>query len=203
MKFLIQFFLLVCFSIPSLGKAVTYLVDKAHSSVNFSVTHLGVVPVNGSFQNFEGSLQYDPKTKKITNIKFKIDVTSINTNEPDRDTHLRGPDFFGVHDKFANVIKKRRYITFHSKGAKVPTKTLRGKLKILDTEKVVTFKGQIKAVDNMIGGTLKLAINRHKYGLNWQKPGTNLLKKAAGKSVGDIVKITVNILTKQKKEKKK
>ncbi len=198
---LVKFFL-ICFifTFPFVvaAKLVNYKLDRAHSSINFSVNHLGIVPVEGKFDDFEGSFKYNTKTKEITNIFIKVDVDSIDTNESDRDTHLKSNDFFGVRDKFANIVKKRKYIIFKSKKAKISQKRLKGTLQILDTKKKVSFKADMKALSGMIGGVFKLSINRHHYRLTWQKPNTGILKKVAGKSVGDIVKIKVNVLAKTK-----
>ena len=84
---------------------------------------------------------------------------------------------------------------------KISQKTLKGSLKLLDTTKQVSFKADIKDVEGLIGGTFTLDINRHDYGLSWQKPNSGLLKKVAGKSISDKVDIRVNVLAKKVKNK--
>ena len=92
---------------PIVAKTVRYNIDKAHSSIEFSVKHLGLVPVKGRFNNFEGYVDYHPKKKKITNAYIKIDVDSINTNNEDRDAHLKSKDFFHVRNETYDIVKKK------------------------------------------------------------------------------------------------
>ena len=71
----------------------TWVADAAHSKVGFSVKHLGIATVRGEFREFEGTIVIpeDPSAAKATGA---IKVASVNTNEPQRDAHLRSPDFF-------------------------------------------------------------------------------------------------------------
>lgn len=71
----------------------TWTVDASHSSVEFRVKHLGISSVRGTFDEFEGTLEVgdDITSAKVSG---KVNATTINTNEPKRDEHLRAPDFF-------------------------------------------------------------------------------------------------------------
>jgi polyisoprenoid-binding protein YceI len=73
----------------------TWTVDPAHSTVGFSVKHLGIATVRGRFEDFEGTLQIgeDPSEARAYGT---AQVSSINTDEPARDEHLRSADFFGA-----------------------------------------------------------------------------------------------------------
>jgi polyisoprenoid-binding protein YceI len=73
----------------------TWAVDPAHSTVEFAVKHMGIATVRGRFNTFEGTLEVaeDLAGSKASG---KVMVASITTNEPDRDAHLRSPDFFDV-----------------------------------------------------------------------------------------------------------
>jgi polyisoprenoid-binding protein YceI len=73
----------------------TWTVDPAHSTVGFSVKHLGIATVRGQFDQFEGALEIgdDLSTARAYG---SAQVSSINTNEPARDEHLRSADFFGA-----------------------------------------------------------------------------------------------------------
>jgi polyisoprenoid-binding protein YceI len=69
----------------------TWNVDSVHSSVEFQVKHLGIATVKGQFTEFEGTLEVGPEN---TVAHGTVQVASVNTREPQRDEHLRSPDFF-------------------------------------------------------------------------------------------------------------
>jgi polyisoprenoid-binding protein YceI len=71
----------------------TWSIDPAHSKVGFAVKHMGIATVRGEFTDFEGTLELsdDLSTAKAYGT---VKVQSVDTNEPQRDEHLRSPDFF-------------------------------------------------------------------------------------------------------------
>ena len=70
----------------------TWTVDPAHSNVEFSAKHLGIATVRGAFNEYEGSFEIgEDGTAKA---RGTVEVASIDTNEDQRDTHLRSADFF-------------------------------------------------------------------------------------------------------------
>ena len=71
----------------------TWAVDPAHSTVEFSVKHLGIATVKGVFREFEGSLVIGEDLASAS-AAGTVKVASVDTNEPQRDEHLRSPDFF-------------------------------------------------------------------------------------------------------------
>jgi polyisoprenoid-binding protein YceI len=73
-----------------------YSFDKAHSSINFKVRHLGLVDVPGHFRSFTGTLDFDAKKIKNSTVEFSADMTSVDTGVKGRDNHLRSKDFFEV-----------------------------------------------------------------------------------------------------------
>lgn len=75
--------------------AGTWSIDPAHSQVGFSVKHLGIATVHGTFETFAGTLEVGEDFGSAT-ITGTIEAASIQTNEPDRDAHLRSADFFDV-----------------------------------------------------------------------------------------------------------
>jgi polyisoprenoid-binding protein YceI len=70
----------------------TWVVDPMHSSVEFQVKHLGIATVRGAFRSFEGALEIGDEPRA----RGTVNVASVDTNEPNRDAHLRSPDFFGA-----------------------------------------------------------------------------------------------------------
>ena len=73
----------------------TWSVDTAHSSVEFTIRHLGISKVRGRFNRFDASLSVGD-TLETTSFRADIDLSSIDTNHPDRDAHLRTTDFFDL-----------------------------------------------------------------------------------------------------------
>ena len=73
----------------------TWTVDPAHSKVGFAVKHMGIATVRGEFTSFEGTLEIgeDLSTARVYGT---VKAESVDTNEPQRDEHLRSPDFFDV-----------------------------------------------------------------------------------------------------------
>ncbi len=95
--------------------AATYVIDASHSGVLFKVKHLMVSTVTGRFNGYEGTFDYDEKTGKLENVKAKINIDTIDTNEKKRDAHLKSPDFFGARDAKNNLVAKNQFMTFVSK----------------------------------------------------------------------------------------
>src|SRR5215210_5539413 len=75
--------------------AGTWTVDPAHSTVGFSVKHLGIATVRGQFEDFEGTLEIGDELSS-SRAYGTVKGASISTNDAGRDEHLRSADFFGV-----------------------------------------------------------------------------------------------------------
>jgi len=73
----------------------TWTLDAAHSSVTFQIRHLGVTNVRGRFDTFSASLTVGDSLDAVA-VEATIDLASINTNQADRDAHLRSTDFFNL-----------------------------------------------------------------------------------------------------------
>ena len=69
----------------------TWSVDPAHSRVEFQVKHLGIATVRGVFREFEGTLELGGEAPRAYGT---VEAASVDTNEPQRDEHLRSGDFF-------------------------------------------------------------------------------------------------------------
>jgi polyisoprenoid-binding protein YceI len=78
----------------TLVPAGTWSVDPSHSTVGFSVKHLGIATVRGKFEQFEGKLAIGEDS--TAHASGTVQVASINTNDAGRDEHLRSADFFGA-----------------------------------------------------------------------------------------------------------
>lgn len=78
---------------PTAVPTGTWVVDQAHSKVGFAVKHMGIATVRGEFKDFEGSLEIAGDLSSAT-ASGTVKAASVDTNEPQRDAHLRSPDFF-------------------------------------------------------------------------------------------------------------
>lgn len=83
----------------------TWSVDKAHSGLGFTITHLGISDISGSFKNFEASVSSSKDDFSDAVFELSADVASINTAVEMRDNHLKSADFFDV-EKFPKLTFK-------------------------------------------------------------------------------------------------
>jgi polyisoprenoid-binding protein YceI len=83
-------------SINANAQTSSWTIDSAHSSVQFSVRHMGVSNVHGSIEGVKGTVLLDDKNITKSSVEATIDVNTISTGVAGRDTHLKSPDFFDV-----------------------------------------------------------------------------------------------------------
>ena len=86
----------------------TWTVDPAHSSVGFSVKHMGIANVRGKFTEFEGTLQMMENLADCQ-AHGTVKVASIDTDEPQRDEHLRSADFFNA-EQFPEITFESTHV---------------------------------------------------------------------------------------------
>ncbi len=173
---------------PSLTWAAVYKVDPDHTTVSFKVRHL-FSKVQGLFNKFEGTVDYEPGKPETWKTSGTIDAASINTNVPQRDKHLRSADFFDV-EKYPTISFKSAKVT----SATETHATMEGFLTIHGVEKPVLLDLEIRGVgkdpwgNTRAGFTAMTKINRKDFGLNW-----NEALETGGVLVGDEVEITLEI----------
>lgn len=173
--------------VASVWAADTYELDTAHSSVNFSISHMVISKVKGRFTSFTGSVTADPEaTNSITAAQATIAVKSIDTSNAKRDEHLRSADFFDA--------EKHPTITFETKSIEKQgdqyiakgTFTMHG----VSKEFTLPFKvnGPIKDPwgNTRLGIEARTTLNRSDYGLTWNKA-----LETGGVVVGDEVEIEI------------
>ncbi len=78
---------------PTLIPTGTWTVDPAHSKVAFAVKHMGIATVRGEFNDFEGALEIGDDLSSAR-AYGTVKASSVDTNQSQRDEHLRSPDFF-------------------------------------------------------------------------------------------------------------
>jgi polyisoprenoid-binding protein YceI len=177
-------------------RADTFTVDPAHSEVTFQIRHL-VTQVRGRFNDFSGTVQMDPKNLPSSSVEFQIKAASIDTNQPDRDKHLRSADFFDV--------EKYPEITFKSKSIKPAGKDkydVTGTLTMHGVSKEVTLPVTYLGQASMKGGAragfeTATTLDRKDYGIVW-----NRALDTGGALLGDDVKVEINLETMKKDEAK-
>lgn len=180
------------------AQATKFELDKAHTDVTFKAPHLMVSKVKGRFNDFSGSFDFDEKTMKVDNVMVTIKANSIDTNEKDRDKHLRSKDFLDA-DKFPELtFKGTKTIYEKDKPDKIEGDlTIRGV-----TKKVVLDVDYNGAVTDPMGNRIisfdaSTKINRKDFGLNWNKS----LDKG-GWVVGDDLEIEIDGEAKEAKAAK-
>ncbi|TDK44775.1 polyisoprenoid-binding protein [Algoriphagus formosus] len=164
-----------------------WVIDPTHSEVSFKVKHLVISTVTGYFKKFEGSAESESDDFDGASVSFTADIDSIDTNQGDRDNHLKSADFFDA----ANHPK----LSFSGKISKNGGDyQLVGDLEIRGTKKEVTLDvdfggvagdpyGQTKA-----GFEIEGKINRKEFGLTW-----SAVTEAGSVVVSDQVRLMLSV----------
>ena len=177
-------------SLPAAAASSTWNIDPAHSSAQFSVRHLAISTVRGTFSKISGTVLLDESDITKSTVNVSIDVATVDTHEPDRDADLRT-------DKFFDVAK---YPTMTFKSKKVE-QVAPGKLKVtgdftlhgVTKEVVLDVEGPTPPVKDPWGNqraavSASTKINRQVYGVKWNANMDN-----GGVVVGDDVSITLDV----------
>jgi polyisoprenoid-binding protein YceI len=167
----------------------TWTLDATHSSVDFSIRHLMVTNVKGSFHDFTANIEADANDLTDASIEFSVALASINTRNADRDAHLKTADFFDVENN-PNLTFKSTKITKKSNGEYDVTGdvNLHG---VTKTETfAVTFEGSAKDPwgNEKAGFSAVGSLKRSDYGLTY-----NAALETGGVMLGDQVKISLDI----------
>jgi polyisoprenoid-binding protein YceI len=166
-----------------------WVIDPAHSEIQFKVKHLVISNVTGGFDKFGGTVYSTGNDFTDAQIDFKADINSINTNQPDRDNHLKSPDFFDA----ANHPE----LSFVSKGLRKKGNSgfvLSGDLTIRGMSKQIELEGEFGGIvkdpygNTKAGFELTGKINRKEFGLHW-----NAITEAGGMVVADEIKLMMNV----------
>ncbi|MFP4093570.1 MAG: YceI family protein [Cyclobacteriaceae bacterium] len=171
------------------AKKTTWTVDPMHSEIQFKVKHLVISTVTGSFGQYDASFTSEKEDFSDAQIDFSADINSINTNNEQRDAHLKSDDFFNA-EQYPKLTFKSKEIRKTGDG----TYKLIGDLTIRDVTKTVELDVEYggSMVDpygqSKVGFEVTGNINRKEYGLKW-----NAVTEAGGAVVSDQVKLIANI----------
>src|SRR5215211_4261465 len=169
--------------------AIKWKIDPAHSEIQFKVKHLMITTVTGYFRKFD--LEVETQTEDFTSasrIEFTADIDSIDTNNAQRDTHLKSPDFFDAEKHGQLRFVGKRYDGSGDAAKLVGDLTIRGVTHPLTVNVefggiVVDPYGQTKA-----GFTVSGKISRKEFGLTW-----GAVTEAGQVVVSDEIKIHCEI----------
>jgi polyisoprenoid-binding protein YceI/DNA-binding MarR family transcriptional regulator len=168
---------------------ITWVIDKAHSSVEFSVKHMMFSKVRGRFGSFSGTIAEHASDLSLSAVDVTIDVSSIDTREEKRDEHLRSGDFF-LAEQFPTItFKSTRVVPINTERfTVVGDLTIRGTTRQVSLDVTKTGTGTNPWGQQVAGFSAETEINRKDYGLVY-----NVALEAGGVLVSDNVKIFLEI----------
>jgi polyisoprenoid-binding protein YceI len=165
-----------------------WAIDPTHAHVGFTIPHMVVSEVEGQIKQFKGKVLLDEKDLKNSQVEFTAEIASIDTENADRDKHLKGPEFFDA-EKFPQLTFKSSRITKAGKGYK-----LEGELTVHGVKKPVVLDATVSdSVTSPWGKQVRAAkitgkLKRSDFGLTWNKT----LDKG-GMLVGDTVDLNIKL----------
>ncbi len=160
--------------------ATKWNLDTAHSEITFKVRHMMISNVKGAFNTFTAEVEAEDDTFKNAKVSATIQTDSIDTNNADRDTHLKSADFFNA--------EQNPTITFESDSL---ADDVTGHLTINGVTKPVQLEVEFGGINQdpwgntKAGFTFEGKIKRSDFGLNW-----NAALETGGVLVSDEVKIS-------------
>lgn len=159
-------------------------LDPAHSEIEFKIKHMMISTVSGSFGEFDGRIESSDDHFKDAQFSFEAKINSINTNNDDRDGHLKSDDFFNA--------EKHPHLSFKSKS--FDGEKMVGDMTIKDVTKEVTLDVDFNGIADDQYGQTKAGfeatgiINRKDFNLNW-----NTVTEAGKVVVSEKVKLGANL----------
>jgi polyisoprenoid-binding protein YceI len=164
---------------------MSWLIDPAHTLIEFSAKHMMITTVRGRFTKFGGTLTVDEQNPANSTAEGYVELASVDTHEPNRDAHLRSADFFDVEKYPTMTFRSTRVQKVSDDQYKVA-----GDLMIKGVTREVVFDvtddGRNKDPWGNLrwGLTAQTTLNRKDFGLTW-----NVALEAGGWLVGDQVKV--------------
>jgi len=170
--------------------------EPGHTAAEFCVRHMMVTHVRGHFKNVRGSLEFDPGRPEASRLNATIDTRGLWSGEPDRDAHLRSPDFLDV-EQFPEILFASSAVQVMSPNQALVSGalTIRGVTKpvVLDVHYLGQWEtpwwedGVDKGPRTRAGFVATARIDRHDFGVSWNSPLAR-----GGIVVGHQVLITID-----------
>ena len=164
-------------------------IDPAHTEIHFKVKHMMVSTVTGLFSSFDGQLETETDGFEGAQVQFNAAIDSINTNNQQRDEHLKSADFFDAAQFPQLTFTSTEFIQKNEEDY-----VLKGDLTIRDVtlpiELDVVFHGTVVDLyqQTKAGFELSGSLSRKAYGLTW-----NALTEAGNVVVGDKIRLVMNV----------
>lgn len=170
------------------SQSTTWKIDPAHSAAEFSIRHLGISNVHGHFGGVNGAIMLDPADLTKASVNATVDVTTVDTGVPQRDGHLKSPDFFDTA-KYPTMTFASKSVTKTGDGYSVA-----GDLTMHGVTKPVVLQMEPSKEQSGMDGKphrgfeATTIIHRQDYGLVW-----NGQVKSGDSVLGDDVKVTLEV----------
>jgi polyisoprenoid-binding protein YceI len=178
---------LSCGGLQTWAQSATFKIEETHTAVSFAISHLGFSETHGRFNTVSGSLTYDAANPSKGSLNVTIDANSIDTNNKQRDDHLRGPDFFNVK-QFPKIEFKSSKVEATNDGWNVTgTMTMHGESKEITILLKKNGEGETPFRDYRIGFSGELKIKRSDFGMKGMIPA-----EGTKKGIGDEVAIWIS-----------
>ena len=167
----------------------TWNVDPAHSTIGFTVKHLMISTVRGQFREFQGTIEAAEEGPAYSHVRGSVNVATIDTGNPDRDAHLRSPDFFDA-ERYPEILYESTRIQHIEDGQYL----IAGNLTIKDVTREVEMHATVDGVAkdpwgvDRVGISVRGSIDRTDFGLTWQQK-----LAAGGLLVGEEVSIEIDV----------
>ncbi len=169
--------------------ATTWNFDNSHTTIGFDVSHMVIATVDGKFKSFSGTVETEGDNWENAKINFTADINSIDTDNEDRDNHLKSPDFFAAEEYPELTFVGKSMEKVGDKEYKLTGDlTMRGTTKEVSLD--VTHNGTITDPWGNVraGFSIEGEVNRFDYGLEWDKT-----LDTGGLVVGNEVEIDIEV----------
>jgi Uncharacterized conserved protein len=173
---------------PETETQTRWIIDPAHTNVEFSAKHLMITTVRGRISDVEGTIIADEQNPANSKVDVTLKAATLDTRIEQRDQHLRSADFLDVENFPTITFRSKRIDGSREEFKLYGDLTIRGTTReiVLD----VTFEGKQKDPwgGERVGFTAKGKLDRREFGLTW-----NQALEAGGVVVGNEIRVTIDI----------
>ena len=164
-----------------------WIIDPTHSEVAFKVKHLVISTVTGYFRKFEGHAESTAEDFSDASVAFSLDVNSIDTNQSDRDQHLKSADFFDTAS-FPSIAFAGKIVKHGGEYQLQGDLTLKGITQQVTLD--VTYGGTVADPygQTKAGFEIEGKLNRKDFGLTW-----SAITEAGSVVVSDQVRLQLSV----------